>query len=95
MANSLLVYVRVGQLITNMMIPTKRRKKNMKKNWLKTTATFTMVGEAHLKGRKVNYANLVDNISDEQLAKFGAILSDLSGEAVQKIVVNNSSVIAE
>ncbi|KRM80907.1 hypothetical protein FD36_GL000802 [Fructilactobacillus sanfranciscensis DSM 20451] len=54
-----------------------------------------MVGEAHLKGRKVNYANLVDNISDEQLAKFGAILSDLSGEAVQKIVVNNSSVIAE
>ncbi|AEN98803.1 hypothetical protein EQU06_06650 [Lactobacillus sanfranciscensis] len=67
----------------------------MKKNWLKTTATFTMIGEAHLKGRKVNYANLVDNVSDNQLAQFGAILTDLSGEAVEKIVVNNASVIAE
>lgn len=67
----------------------------MTKNWLKTTATFTMVGEEHLKGQKVNFANLVDNVSDEQLTKFGAILADLSGEAVQKIVVNNANVIAE
>ncbi|WP_395319194.1 hypothetical protein [Fructilactobacillus frigidiflavus] len=67
----------------------------MQKNWLKTSATFTLIGEEHLKGRKVNCINLVDNVSDEQLTKYGAILADLSGEALQKIVVNNSSVIAE
>lgn len=67
----------------------------MQKNWLKASATFTLIGEAHLKGRKVNCINLVDNVSDEQLTKYGAILADLSGEALQKIVVNNSSVIAE
>ncbi|WP_429970436.1 hypothetical protein ACQW5G_05365 [Fructilactobacillus sp. Tb1] len=67
----------------------------MKKNWLKTTATYTMVGEEHLKGRKVNYLNLIENVSDEQLAKFGAILAEVSGEAFDKVVVTNAAVVAE
>ncbi|ANZ57423.1 hypothetical protein BGL34_05765 [Fructilactobacillus lindneri] len=67
----------------------------MKKTWIKANATYTMVGAGHEKGLRRNFTNVVEDVSDEQLTKFGAVLADLSGDSFEKVVVNNATIIAE
>lgn len=67
----------------------------MKKSWIKATASYTMIGEGHEKGVRQNYQNLAANVSEEKLIKFGEVLADLSGDTFQKVMINDTNVIAE
>ncbi|WP_413627775.1 hypothetical protein R4B61_00870 [Fructilactobacillus vespulae] len=67
----------------------------MKKSWIKSTASYTMIGDGHEKGVRQNYPNLVANVSEEKLIKFGEVLADLSGDTFQKVMLNDTNVIAE
>ncbi|USS86139.1 hypothetical protein [Fructilactobacillus cliffordii] len=66
----------------------------MKKSWLKTTATYTMVGAGHEKGMRRGFANLTEDLTADQVTEFGNILAELTGDTVEKVVLNDTKVIA-
>ena len=49
----------------------------MKKDWMKSNVTYTLVNEAHKKGVKHSFAYVSQNVTAENVVAFGKILGRL------------------
>lgn len=49
----------------------------MKKDWMKSNVTYTLVNEDHKKGVKHSFAYVAQNVTAEKVASFAKILESL------------------
>ncbi|MCL0312727.1 hypothetical protein M2S00_06370 [Apilactobacillus sp. TMW 2.2459] len=63
----------------------------MKKTWLKTNVVYTMVNKEDGKEAKRSFANLVEDVTEKQVAEFGSILSVLSDTNYLSAVVDDKT----
>jgi hypothetical protein len=49
----------------------------MKKDWLKSSVTYTLVNEAHKKGVKHSFSNVAQNVTAESVTAFSKILEGI------------------
>ncbi|MCK8625181.1 DUF1659 domain-containing protein [Apilactobacillus xinyiensis] len=63
----------------------------MKKTWLKTNVVYTMVNKEDGKEAKRSFANLVEDVTEKQVAEFGSILSVLSDASYLSAVVDDKT----
>ncbi|KRL57015.1 DUF1659 domain-containing protein [Furfurilactobacillus rossiae] len=59
----------------------------MSQKWLKTSVQYLISGEGHSTPIKRNYNTVAQNITDDQLNKFGAAIASLSNDSVNDIFV--------
>jgi len=54
----------------------------LNRDWMKSSVTYTFVGEGYEKGVKRSFANLTRNVSAEQVVGFAGVLKELTGERI-------------
>ncbi|MCK8607394.1 hypothetical protein [Apilactobacillus ozensis] len=63
----------------------------MNKTWLKTNIVYTMVNKENGKVTKRSFANLVEDVTDQQVAEFGSILETLASSNYTGAIVDDKT----